>query len=82
MTKTGSLHRVGVGGPARKFVWRSGAQQLPTQGSPNLVEVAATLQRRSQRSKIPREVFSKNILQRYRLPEPRIVHSALLSAKL
>lgn len=40
------------------------------------------LQRRSQRSKIPWEVFFEGILKRYRLPEPRIVHSALRSAKL
>jgi hypothetical protein len=40
------------------------------------------LQRRSQRSKMPWDVFFKNLLVKYPLPMPRIVHSAFRSAKL
>jgi group II intron reverse transcriptase/maturase len=40
------------------------------------------LQRRSQRARMSLEAFNKNILERHPLPKPRIVHSALRSAKL
>jgi len=40
------------------------------------------LQRRSQRARMSLEAFKKKILERHPLPKPRIVHSALRSAKL
>ena len=40
------------------------------------------LQRRSQRAWMTWDVFYKNILQRYPLPDPRIVRSAFRSAKV